>query len=76
MVPTTDLPGLLGSDVLLQFLKDGLQQIEDGQGHADDEARHLLNQLQQQTAIMQALAEGQQEQQSFTDLQLAEQIDR
>lgn len=71
-----DLPGLLGSEALMQYLQDGLQQIEAGQGFADAEARGLLLQLQQQTNIIQTLAGRQQQDPQLTDLQLAEQIDR
>lgn len=76
MASTPDLPDMLGSEALMQFLQDGLQQLEAGQGFADAEARGLLQQLQQQTAILQALAGAQQQDQQLTDIQLAEHIDR
>lgn len=63
-----------GPASLLSFLQSELQQLEALAGAEDDEARALLQQLEQQMQAMSLQQAGHQP--VLTDLQLAEQIDR
>jgi hypothetical protein len=64
----------------MEFLKTELQQLEAASGGEEDaEARALLRQLEQQTAVLQALAAQQQQPASdaaLSDLELAHQLDK
>lgn len=76
------LPSLAESNALMDFLQSALQQIELQSGSEDEEARGLLQQLEQQASLLQAMqahgrpSEDHMPRGVLTDLQLAEQLDR
>lgn len=65
------------TQALMAFLKSELQTLEAAAGAEDDEARQLLKQLEQQTAVLQSMSVQPAEQQPvLSELQLAEQLDK
>lgn len=63
------------TQALMDFLQSELQQLEAAVGSEDQEARQLLQQLEQQTAVLQSMS-VQADQPVLSDLQLAEQLDK
>lgn len=77
--PAAALPSLFEANGLMAFLQSELSQLESLSGEEDKEARMLLQQLEQQTAVLQemtARASNQQQQPQFSELELAAQLDR
>jgi uncharacterized protein YydD (DUF2326 family) len=58
----------------MAFLQSELQHLEAAVGSEDHEARQLLQQLEQQTAVLQSMS-VQADPPVLTDLQLAEQLE-
>lgn len=73
-----ELPTLVESNALMVFLQSELLELEALSGSEEQEARSLLQQLEQQTTLLQALSQGHHNQQLpvQTELELAEQLDR
>jgi len=73
-----ELPTLAESNALMAFLQSELLELEALSGSEEQEARSLLQQLEQQTTLLQALSQGHHSQQLpvQTELELAEQLDR
>lgn len=72
-----ELPTLAESNALMAFLQSELLELEALSGSEEQEARSLLQQLEQQTTLLQALSQGHHSQQLpvQTELELAEQLD-
>lgn len=64
------------TQALMAFLQSELQQLEAVAGEEDDEARLLLQQLEQQTSAMQAMSQHAEQQPVLSELQLAQQLDK
>jgi hypothetical protein len=64
------------TQALMAFLQSELQQLEAVDGEEDDEARLLLQQLEQQTSVLQAMSQHAEQQPVLSELQLAQQLDK
>ena len=67
------IPDLLGSDALMDFLQSGLVELEQAQGGVDHEVRQMLDELRLQTSMLREHRAGVA---SSSSVDVEQQIDR